>query len=60
MYDIEGRMKLVILIFIIGTFVQNFKFATFNYQELKSSLKYVLDLADEHAIVFLNEHWLQV
>ena len=60
MSDIEERMKLVILVFIMCTFVQNFKFATFNCQVLKSSLKYILDLADKHDIVFLNKHWLQV
>ena len=61
MYEkVEGRMKLVILVFIIGTFVQSFKCATFNYQELKSSLNFVLDIADEHDIVYLNEHWLQL
>ena len=54
MSDIEERMKLVILVFIMRTFVQNLKFATFNCQGLKSSLKYILDLADKHDIVFLN------
>ena len=34
--------------------------ASFNSHRMKGSLQYVLNLAESHQIVFLNEHWLQV
>ena len=34
--------------------------ASFNCHGMKGSLQYVLNLAELHQIVFLNEHWLQV
>ena len=39
--------------------VRNFSATTFNCHGIKSSLKYVLDQARNHDIVFVNEHWLQ-
>ena len=37
----------------------NLSVITYNCYRLKSSLPYVIDLASEHDVLFINEHWLQ-
>ena len=62
--DLLPRTVFVILFFIVfstmNVYTNNFKIATYNCHGLKSSLQYVLELAESHDILFLNEHWLQV
>ena len=49
----------ILLLHLMVNTVRNFSATTFNCHGIKSSLKYVLDQARNHDIVFVNEHWLQ-
>ena len=58
-------MRMTWLIVILPVFFMmeynhlNISCVTFNAHGMKSSLPYVLDLAKQHDIVFINEHWLK-